>query len=178
MRVPSSESLPTSLDLRIDERLSKLRLDLAAEMSEELRKLKLYVSERFHNIEQRTHHATSTDPMISMRTAQQKHEQCLRGEIELNMMRIRDELLPHKPKPIVREEIRSNYEGTGNTVSRIKYIFNQFTMHCPCSDLLRSKSHASLLSLHETDSCYESSISGNCIVPSLFLCDEIKFRFS
>jgi len=60
------------------------------------------------------------------------------------MMRLRDEMLSQTPNKPSLDSIRANFEGKGDT--RIQ-------------DLHRSKSHTSLLSLHEPDSCYESSYS-------------------
>ena len=109
------ESLPSSFDLRIDDRLAKLRLDLAAEMSEELRKLRLHFSERFQNIERRTHHPSSSGLRLVMMMAQQHHDQCLRREMELNTMRLREEMLSQMPNKQSLDSILTNFEGKGNT---------------------------------------------------------------
>lgn len=135
VEVPLTESLTSSFDLRIDDRLAKLRLDLAAEISENLRKLRLNFSERFQNIERKTHHPSSSDLRLVM-MAQQYHEKCL--NMELNIMRLRDEMISQMPNKQSLDSILTNFER---------------------KDLQRSKSHTSLLSLYESDSCYESSYS-------------------
>lgn len=113
-RVHITGSSPSTFDLRMDERLEKLRQDLAAEMSEELRKLRLHVSERFHNMERRKHYRDSSDLGPDMRLAQRHHEKCLRREMELNMTALRDQMLLQMPNKSLRDGISSNFERKGN----------------------------------------------------------------
>ena len=113
VEVPLTESLTSSFDLRIDDRLAKLRLDLAAEISENLRKLRLNFSERFQNIERKTHHPSSSDLRLVMMMAQQYHEKCL--NMELNIMRLRDEMLSQMPNKQSLNSILTNFERKGNT---------------------------------------------------------------
>ena len=95
----------------MDDRLEKLRQDLAAEMSEELRKLRLHISERFHNMERRKHYRDSSDLGQDMRLAR---KQCLRREMELNMTGLRDQMFLQMPNKSLRDGISSDLERKGN----------------------------------------------------------------
>ena len=110
---PLMESLPSAFNLRMDDRLANLRLDLAAEMSEELRKLRLHISKRFQNIERRIYHQSSSDFGLDMRITQKHLEKCLRRETELNRTSIQDQMLSQMPNKSSREGILTHFERKG-----------------------------------------------------------------
>ena len=108
------ESLPSAFNLRMDDRLANLRLDLAAEMSEELRKLRLHISKRFQNIERRIYHHDQNSYLgLDIRMAQKHLEKCLRRETELNRTRLQDKMLSQMPDKSLREGIMTHFERKG-----------------------------------------------------------------
>ena len=131
---------PSSFDLRMDSRLEKLRLDLAAEMSEELSKLRIHFSERFQNMERRKQHQPGCCSALRLQIlrTQQEQERCLRRlraehqekqerfmrrETELDMMRLREEMrsLPDKPVhvPKLHDGFQKNFEAKGKRINSL-----------------------------------------------------------
>ena len=143
-------------------------------MSEELRKLRLHFSERFQNIERRTHHPSSSGLRLDMRMAQQHHEKCLRREMELNMMRLRDEMLSQMPNKPSLDSIRANFEGKGDT--RIYGWFklvSSLTSHIIFIQISTEASHTQAFWAYMSRTAATSLLTQVLTTPILFICHKI-----